>query len=441
MWIINIYALVVSGLLLGMGTLGDRLGHKRLLMVGLTVFGAASLMAAFAATTGLLIVARALLGVGAAMMMPATLSLIRLSFRDDQERALAIGIWASVASGSAAFGPVVGGLLLEYFWWGSVFLINVPMVLIALPLAWRCIPARVGNRRRPWDMTGSIQVMLGLMASTYALKELGKHTPNWAVAALTLAVGMAFLWIFVQRQRSSANPLLDLALFKKTGFSLAAMSAVVAAAALMGMELVFSQRMQLVLDRTPLQAGMAVLPLPVAAFIAGPVAGRGSARLLTRSLLIAGLGMGAYLLLYQAPALWPSMSLVVLGLGTGAAITAASSTMLTSAPADRAGMLASVEEVSYELGGALGVTVMGSLLSAVHAHSLDITQALSIELPVHVFDSLDEALLAADKLPAQAALELIAAARAAFDQGFSAVLLLATSLLLIMASWARWHVR
>lgn len=159
LWIVNAYALVVSGLLLGMGTLGDRLGHKRLFLAGLAVFGAASLAAAFAPEAGSLIVARGVLGVGAAMMMPATLSLIRLTFTDTHEQALAIGIWASVASGGAAFGPIVGGALLEHFWWGSVFLINVPIVLVAIPLAWWLIPKGGATSTRPWDGFGSLLFM------------------------------------------------------------------------------------------------------------------------------------------------------------------------------------------------------------------------------------------------------------------------------------------
>ena len=154
LWIVNIYALVVSGLLPGMGTLGDRLGHKRLFMAGLAVFGLASLAAAYSPSAGWLIAARTLLAVGAAMMMPATLSILRLTFTDERERAIAIGVWASVASGGAAFGPVLGGVLLEHFWWGSVFLINLPIVLLALPLAWRLVPASRPTAAGPgtwWD--------------------------------------------------------------------------------------------------------------------------------------------------------------------------------------------------------------------------------------------------------------------------------------------------
>ncbi|PIF37807.1 DHA2 family multidrug resistance protein-like MFS transporter [Delftia sp. 60] len=446
LWIVNIYALVVSGLLLGMGTLGDRLGHKRLFMAGLCVFGVASLCAAFAPSPALLIAARALLGVGAAMMMPATLSLIRLSFADERERALAIGIWASVASGGAAFGPVVGGLLLEYFWWGSVFLINVPIVLLALPLAGWLIPAGTATSQRPWDFIGSLQVMAGLVGSTYAIKEAGKQSPDWALAAATLVLGLGFLALFVRRQRRSSDPLLDFALFRNPAFATAVASALVAAAALIGMELVFSQRLQLVQGLSPLQAGLAVLPLPLAAFVAGTVAGHwlprlGGARMLPAALLLSALGMGGYLLVHDM-GWWPqAAALALLGLGIGAAMTTASSTIMQSAPADRAGMAASVEEVSYELGGALGVTLMGSLLSAVYAGSLHLPEGLDLALPDSVRDSLDEALLAADQLMPQAAHQLTELARTAFGQGFSAVIASATLLLFCTALWTGWRLR
>lgn len=441
LWIVNIYALVVSGLLLGMGTLGDRLGHKRLFMAGLGVFGLASLCAAFAPSPALLIAARALLGVGAAMMMPATLSLIRLSFADERERALAIGIWASVASGGAAFGPVVGGLLLEHFWWGSVFLINVPIVLLALPLAGWLIPASGTTSRRPWDLTGSLQAMAGLMGSTYAIKEAGKLSPDWAMAALALALGLGSLALFVRRQRCSADPLLDFALFRHPAFATAVASAMVAAAALIGMELVFSQRLQLVQGLSPLHAGLAVLPLPLAAFIAGPVAGHwlprlGSARMLPAALLLSGLGMGSYLLVHGAGGILQTAALAVLGLGIGAAMTTASSTIMQSAPADRAGMAASVEEVSYELGGALGVTLMGSLLSAIYSCRLELPAVAA--LPDSARDSLDEALVAAAQLAPHLASQLEQMARTAFDAGFAAVLASAVALLTATALWTGW---
>lgn len=432
LWIVNIYALVVSGLLLGMGTLGDRLGHKRLFMMGLAVFGAASLAAAYSPNAAALVAARAVLAVGAAMMMPATLSILRLTFADERERAVAIGVWASVASGGAALGPVIGGLLLEHFWWGSVFLINLPIVLLALPLARRYIPAGKPDRQRPWDLIGSLQVMVGLILTAYALKELGRAQPSWRDAALACAGGAAMLFVFARRQRARPHPLIDFAIFRNRSFSSAVAAALFAAAALLGMELVFSQRLQLVLGMSPIEAALYILPLPLAAFIAGPLAGWllpkvGSARLLFAALLASALGMGGYLFSYDGALAAQMASLCVLGVGIGATMTAASSTIMQSATPERAGMAASIEEVSYELGGALGVTLMGSILSGVYAHTLEVPAGVSAAV---ARDSLDEALALAEGLSGELGASLARLARGAFDAGYAAVIATAALMLL-----------
>lgn len=441
LWIINSYALVVSGLLLGMGTLGDRLGHKRLFLSGLAMFGVASVAAAYSPNPAFLIAARAFLGVAAAMMMPATLSLIRITFHDERERAVAFGVWSSIASGGAAFGPVLGGFLLEHFWWGSVFLINVPIVLIALPMGWLLVPRSTPDSSRPWDIKGSVLIMVGLVASTLAIKEMGKLYTDWGLTAGALVVGVLFLGWFVRQQNRSPFPLLDFALFKNATLSTAVMSALSASAALIGMELVFSQRLQLVLGFSPLQAGLAIIPLPLAAFLAGPLAGRllmviGSKRLLIGSLSLAAAGMAAYLLWHNSAQFLQVISLVMLGLGIGAAMTAASSTIMQSVPPSRAGMVASVEEMSYELGGALGVTLMGSLLSFVYSASLILPETLSAH-PL-AYDSLDQALLITENLPQEQAFGLAELARDAFDRGYVAVLASCT-VLLAMAALAVWY--
>lgn len=438
LWIVNVYGLVVSGLLLGMGTLGDRLGHKRLFMMGLVVFGVASLAAAYSPAAVPLIAARVLLAVGAAMMMPATLSIIRLTFAQERERAVAIGIWASVASGGAALGPVVGGVLLEHFWWGSVFLINVPIVLLALPLAWRLIPASRPATARPWDLTGSLQVMAGLILCAYALKELGRASTSWLHAGLACVAGVAMLTVFVRRQRRRPYPLIDFAIFRNATFSSGVAAALFAGAALLGLELVFSQRLQLVLGMSPIQAALFILPLPLAAFVAGPVAGwllayvRGP-RLMFLSLAVSAAGMGAYLLCYDGAVLPQMVSLSVLGLGIGATMTAASSSIMQSATPERAGMAASIEEVSYELGGALGVTLMGSILSGVYANTLDVPPALAAAPALR--DSLDEALIVAEGLPTDLAATLTELARTAFDTGYAAVIATATVMLVATAAF------
>src|SRR5262249_32818615 len=219
LWIINAYALVVAGLLPGLGTLGDRVGHKRMFI--------ASLFAAYSPSPMILIGARALLAVGAAMMMPATLSIIRLTFNDDRERALAIGIWSAVASGGAAVGPLVGGVLLEYFWWGSVFLINVPVVVVALAAASVFIPRRKGSHAMGWDPVGSLQILVGLVGLAYAIEELAKEAPSFLSAAAAAVIGGLALAIFVRRQRRSAAPMFDLTLFENREFALGVVVALV----------------------------------------------------------------------------------------------------------------------------------------------------------------------------------------------------------------------
>jgi MFS family permease len=273
LWIINAYALVVAGLLPGLGTLGDRVGHKRMFIAGLCVFGIASLVAAYSPSSMILIGARALLAVGAAMMMPATLSIIRLTFNDDRERALAIGIWSAVASGGAAVGPLVGGVLLEYFWWGSVFLINVPVVVVALAAASVFIPRRKGSRDVGWDPVGSLQILVGLVGLAYAIEELAKEAPSFLAAAAAAVTGALALAIFVRRQRRSAAPMFDLTLFENREFALGVVVALVSSFSVVGLELVLSQRLQLVLGYSPLQAALFVLPGSLLAFIGGPLAG------------------------------------------------------------------------------------------------------------------------------------------------------------------------
>lgn len=440
LWIMNIYPLVVAGLLPGLGTLGDKLGHKRMFMNGLAVFGVASLCAAYSPNPEVLIAARALLACGAAMMMPATLSIIRLTFTDEKERSLAIGIWAAIASGGAAIGPVAGGILLEYFWWGSVFLINVPVVLVALALSAFNLENRPLGSNRKWDLVGSIQIMIGLIALTYAVKELAKRDASIAIFAGALVIGLIATTIFVRRQFSSKEPLIDFSLFNNRLFSTGVFAALVASGSMTGMELVFSQRMQLIEGMSPLQAGLMILPIPLAAFVAGPLAGMmlprlGAGRVLWASLGITALGVVIYILTYKLSAHFYLGGLAILGFGVGCAMTGASSSIMSNAPAEKAGMAASVEEVSFELGNALGVTIFGSILSAFYTASLILPSGADI--PSVVRDSLDEAFLAAQSMPAADANALTALASQAFENAYVAVVI-ATAALLLVATVATY---
>ncbi|MFC3630380.1 MFS transporter [Paracoccus angustae] len=434
LWIVNAYSLVVAGLLPGAGALGDRYGHRRMFIVGLAVFGLASLLAGFAPSTTALIAARVLLAVGAAAMMPATLSIIRQSFEDPDDRSLAIGIWAAVASGGAALGPVIGGALLQHFHWGAVFLVNLPVVAVALVLTLAFVPRGQGHGHHPFDPVGSVQALVGLVGMTLAIKEIAKPDPSAAVLVLSALGGLAALALFVRRLRRSASPMIDLALFRDPRFSGGVIGAVVSAAALLGVQLVITQRLQLAEGMSPLEAGLFVLPIPLAAFVAGPVAGMmlgrmGAGRLLSASLGISGAGILAYWAGFGQPGA-ELASFAVTGAGIGAAMTAASSAIMLNAPADRAGMAASVEEVSYELGGALGIAILGSLMAGVYSASF-----AARGFGGEAADSLDGALALAATLPAPQADSLLALAHGAFDRATGAVALAAGLILLAAAFW------
>ena len=435
LWIINAYALVVAGLLPGLGTLGDRVGHKRMFIGGLCVFGVASLVAAYSPSPTILIGARALLAVGAAMMMPATLSIIRLTFNDERERALAIGIWGAVASGGAAVGPLVGGVLLEYFWWGSVFLINVPVVLVALVAAGVFMPRSKGNREVGWDPVGSLQILVGLVGLAYAIEEVAM-----AVAAAAV-IGALALAIFLRRQRRSAAPMFDLTLFENREFVLGVVVALVSSFSVVGLELVLRQRLQLVLGYSPLQAALFVLPGSLLAFIGGPLAGwsaprYGTGQVMAAALLLGGLAVAGLFLAADAGPMPQLVSLSAFGLGLGASIAVASNAIMSRAPAERAGMAASVEEVAFELGGAIGITILGSLLAGVYAAVL----VLPAGLPPSVREGIDQALRVAETLPAEAGHLLTEAVYAAFDAAYLSALALDAVLLVGVAVMA-WRAR
>lgn len=444
LWIVNAYPLVVAGLLPGAGMLSDRIGHKRLFIAGLPVFAVASLCAAFSPSAEWLISARVFLAVGAAMMMPATLSIVRHVFTDERERALAIGIWAAVASGGAAIGPVVGGVLLEYFWWGSVFLINVPVVLAVLPFAWRLIPHCGGENKSPYDIIGSVQIMAGLVGCIYALKELSKAAPSFTALAIAAAIGVVSLWLFVRRQRRARYPMIDFSLFQNRLFAGGVGVALVSMIALVGVELVLTQRLQLVLELSPLQAALFILPIPLASALAGPLTGLllprfGERSMILGGFILTGLGIAGLALLYQSSLVLQLICLFIAGFGLGGVITAASTAIMLNAPEEKSGMAASIEDVSYELGGVLGITLLGGLMTAIYSHSL----ALPDSLPVSdiAYDSIDEALRLAANLAADQAEQLKQLARLAFDRAFIVVLIAAATLMALGAGVAKMALR
>ncbi|MFD5164285.1 MFS transporter [Streptomyces hawaiiensis] len=440
LWIINAYPLVSAGLLLGAGTLGDRVGHKRMFLVGLVLFGSASTVAAFAPSPEVLIAGRAFLAVGAATMMPATLALIRITFEDERERGIAIGIWGTMSTVGTALGPVLGGLLLEYFWWGSVFLVNVPVVLLALVATVFLAPGDAGGRPdRPWDPVASLHIMVGLVPLVYAIKEATKPDPAPLHVVAALGISVIGFRAFVRRQRTRTYPLIDFSLFRNRGILVGVLGAGLSMFATAGIQLVLTQRLQLVIGHPPLDAGLLVAAFALGALPAGIAAGALAYRVSVRTLIGGGLSVGTLGILITvlltpgaAPVLgaghssgWVVPGLLLAGAGLGAAMAAASAAIIGGAPPHRAGMASSVEEVSYELGSLTGVAVLGSVLTAVYTR----TVTLPDHTPAAAADSLDEAHATAGQLPATEAQPLLDAAKSAFDNGYTTTLALAAVVL------------
>ena len=371
LWIINAYPLVLAGLLLGTGALGDRVGHRLMFLVGLAIFGLASLGAAFAPGPLELILARGMLGMGAAVMMPATLALIRLTFPDERERNTAIGIWGSVAVAGGALGPVIGGALIEHFWVGSVFLINVPIVVIALVLTIALAPENLPNLDKQWDVVSSFYALIALSGLTMAIKQAA-NSPAITLAAL--AATAAGSWLFVRRQHRLEDPLLTFDIFRSRLFTGGVLAAAGGMFVLAGAELMTTQKLQLVDALTPLTAGATVAVMALSAIPASVLGGAYLHKIGFLPLITGGF-FGAAVGAVALAAGWTSIGMVLLGLSAGSVMSVSSIAIIGSAPMHRSGMAAGVEEVSYELGTLITVALTGSLLQAALDRGADYTDA------------------------------------------------------------------
>ncbi|MEV8372402.1 MFS transporter [Kribbella sp. NPDC056861] len=426
LWIINAYPVVMAGLLLGSGTLGDRIGHRRMFLIGLVIFGVASLAAAFSPTAETLIAARAFLAVGAAAMMPATLALIRIAFDDERERNLAIAVWGTLAIVGSALGPIISGLLLGHFWWGSVFLINVPVVVAALIATLVVAPPNDSDPTKRWDLLSSLLALVALVALVPAIKETAKTSPAYAVIAVAVLAAVIAGYAFVRRQRRLPYPLLDFAIFRNRAFLAGVAAAGFSMFGLAGIQLVTTQRFQLVEGFSPLSAGLLVAALALGALPTSMVAGAILHRVGLLPIVAGGLGLstvGSLLVLlnFDSSLGWLIAGLLITGAGLGAAMSVASSAIMNNVSARRAGMASSVEEVSYEFGSLIAVALLGSLLTAVYAATID--------LPAGVPDSARDSLDAALALAGDENLSLVAAASDAFDGAYFAVMIVVTAVM------------
>ncbi|WP_419736154.1 MFS transporter [Pseudomonas sp. COR18] len=435
LWIIDIYPLLMAGLLVPMGTLADRIGNRRILLTGLLVFGIASLLAAFAPSPAMLIGARVLLALGGSMIMPCVLGIIRRTFEDERERAMALGLWGTVGAAGAAVGPLIGGMLLEHFWWGSVFLINVPVVLVVVLSAFVLLPRREITTPGGWAFGQALVLIAGIIALVYGIKAGVAGTQPLVLTLWILAFGLLLLTLFVRLQLRAESPMLDLSLFSHPAILAGMIMALVACGALAGVELTLAQELQYVLDKTPLQAGIFMIPIMAAAAIGGPCAGHLTHLFGLRLVASLSLALSALVLALLAnadfhhPGLWVPALLGMLGLALSIGLTASSIAIMGSVDASKGGAAGSLEATGYELGSGLGITFFGVFMSSVFGRTLELPASLAQPLATQASRSIGDSHVVARQLDAQQAGAVIEAAKAAFSTTHS--VLLTTSAVLI----------
>ncbi|WP_369262457.1 MFS transporter [Streptomyces sp. R35] len=440
LWIFDIYAFVLAGLLMTMGSLGDRIGRRKLLLFGAAAFGTASVIAAYANSAETLIAARALLGIGGATLMPSTMAIIRTMFTDPGQRAKAIGMWSGVMTGGIALGSVMSGVLVEYFWWGSVFLVNLPAMVLLLVLGPILLPESKNPEPGRFDLLSVPLSMAAVLPVIYGIKEIPSE--GWNVRyVVSITVGLVFAVLFVHRQRTAKSPLISPALFRGHGFAPAVVLNLIASFGMLGSAYFTTQYLQSVLGKSSMEAALWALLPTVLVGVAAPVAAQLVQKGVHRAYVVSGGFVTAacgYGLLALAGT--DSMWLVLAGAGVLASgiVTVMSQMMdlaLGTVPVGNAGAASSLLETGAEFGGALGMAVLGSIGTAVYRH--DIPSGA----PAAAHETLGGALAVAHQLPGDAGQALATAAREAFTSGMQAAAVAGVILLLAAAALATTTLR
>ena len=440
LWILDIYGFLVAGSLITMGGLGDRIGRRRLLLIGAATFGLTSVLAAFSTSPTTLIVSRALLGLAGATLAPSTLSLIRNMFLDPVQRTFAIGVWGMSYSVGGAVGPVIGGILLQHYWWGSVFLIAVPVMILLLLVGPVLLPEFRDPEAGRIDLLSAAMSLAAVLLVIYGLKRMAESGLGWP-PALSILLGAVIGTLFVRRQRRLADPLIDLRLFSSRAFTTALVAYTVATFVGFGIYVYIAQYLQLVLGLSPLRAGLYTVPSMSAYIVGSMLVPLFARRVRPAYAMSAGLTVSAvgFLVLAQMgrnPSL-PTLivGMVIYSLGLCPIFILATNLIVGSAPAERAGAAAAVSETSSELGGALGIAVLGSIGTAVYRGAMMV--AVPYTIPVDVAEAarrtLGGAVTEASRLPADSGAHLLGAARDSFVRAFGLTGLVAAALSLATA--------
>jgi MFS transporter, DHA2 family, multidrug resistance protein len=422
LWIMDAYGFMIAGFLITMGTLGDRIGRRRLLIVGAAAFGVASVLAAYSTSASILIAARAVLGVAGAALMPSTLALISNMFLDARERALAIGVWATMFALGMAAGPLVGGVLLAHFWWGSAFLAAVPVVGILLIAGPLLLPEYRAPARGPFDLVSVALSLAAILPVIFFVKEAAKDGVGLG-PVLALVIGTVFAVLFVKRQRVLSSPLLDVRLFANGTFSAALSILLVGLVGVGGAMLLVTQYLQLVVGLAPAAAGMWMGPpalMMLAAGIAAPLLARRvrPGFVMAGALALSAAGYVLLALLHAAPGIAlvvAGYSLVYLGLGTIAAL--GTDLVVGAAPPEKAGSASAMSETVQELGIAVGVATLGSLTAGVYRSQIG--DHIPPGLPENIARTVKDSLWAASSVADRLSGEVLGEAKAAFVSGLS----------------------
>jgi MFS transporter, DHA2 family, multidrug resistance protein len=440
-WVVDAYILVFAGLLLTMGSLGDRFGRRGALAIGLSVMGTASILSSFADSADQLIATRALMGVGGALIMPATLSIITNVFTDRRERAQAIAIWSATAGAAVAIGPVTGGWLLEHFWWGSVFLVNVPVVVVALVLGQLFVPTSRDPSAPPIDVPGALLSIAGLVVLVWAIIEgPGGWTDPEILGAFALAA--VLLGIFVVWERRIRFPMLDMSFFRNPRFSAASGAIMLTFFAMFGSLFLLTQFLQSILGYTPLEAGIRLLPMAGVMLVISPLSAKLVERIGSKIVVATGLSVGAVGLIIAsrltAGASYPQVlaALVVLAAGLALVMPPATESIMGSLPLAKAGVGSAVNDTTRQVGGALGVAVLGSVMSSTYGPRVN--EAIS-GLPVSsdqataIHDQIGAALRAASEIGGEPGRMLADAASSGFADGMSTAFIIGAAALALGA--------
>ncbi len=439
LWIMDVYGFMIAGFLITMGTLGDRIGRRRLLMIGGTAFAVASVAAAYSTSPEMLIVTRAILGIAGATLMPSTLALISNMFHDPHQRGVAIAVWMTSFMGGMTVGPLIGGVLLERFWWGSAFLLGVPVMVLLLATAPVLLPEYRDPSAGRLDLSSVVLSLATILPVIYGLKVLAKDGVT-STAMAAIAVGVAFGVVFARRQRRLTDPLIDLDLFRNRAFSTALSIGLAGGVVMAGTFLLLSMYLQMVEGLSPLRAGLALVPLNVAMAVASMLAPQLVRRYRVAYVMAAGLTIAASgLLLVTQVESEGGLALLLTGFllaCVGIALPSALGTNLVvgSAPREKAGSAAAMSETSGEFGIALGVAVMGSVGAAVYRNQVDVPGGVPAEAAATAGESITGAVATAAQLPAGLGGDLLDTAREAFTSGLNVAAAVGSVLFVALAA-------